>query len=114
MNNQIQELINTLLKFRQDRDWEQFHTAKNLAISISIEAAELLEHFQWLRGDEDPSKDEILEITKEIADIFIYLLLISNDLRIDIIEASKKKIEENNQKYPVEKARGTAKKYKEL
>lgn len=110
----MQEIMKRLLQFRKDRDWEQFHTPKNLAISISIEAAELLEHFQWQKENEDLAADKKEEVAKEIADIFIYLLLMSNDLGIDLLSEAKKKIEENAKKYPVEKARGSAKKYKEL
>jgi NTP pyrophosphatase (non-canonical NTP hydrolase) len=96
------------------RDWRQFHTPRNLATSISIEAAELLELFQWQIGDNelDPSIADMA--SEEIADIFIYLLLISNELGIDLIEAAKLKIEKNRKKYPVDKVKGRAIKYSEL
>lgn len=110
----MQDIMNRLLKFRRDRDWEQFHTPKNLAISISIEAAELLEHFQWQKENEALPPDKKTEVAKEIADIFIYILLMSNDLGIDLLNEAKKKIDENAKKYPIEKAKGSAKKYKEL
>jgi NTP pyrophosphatase (non-canonical NTP hydrolase) len=110
----MEEILKRLLKFRNDRDWEQFHTPKNLAISISVEAAELLEHFQWEKENEALSAEKKIEVGKEIADIFIYLLMMSNDLGIDLLDEAKKKIEENAKKYPVEKARGRMKKYNEL
>ncbi len=113
-NASLDEILEMLLVFRNERDWGQFHSPKNLAVSISIEAAELLEHFQWLKDGETLDPDKKPDVAREIADIFNYLVLLSNDLGIDLIESSKRKIEENREKYPVEKSRGTAKKYKEL
>ena len=110
----IKEIIGKLLKFREERDWEQFHSPKNLAISISIEAAELLEHFQWVKESEILTSEEKHEVAKELADIFNYVIMLAEDLGIDIVESSKEKIEENGKKYPVEKARGSAKKYRDL
>ncbi len=106
---EINEILQKLIKFREDRNWKQFHTPENLAKSISIEAAELLENYQW--GNENA---DINNIKEEVADIFGYLLLFCNELGIDLIEASKNKIELNNKKYPVEKAFGTSKKYNKL
>ena len=114
MELQINDVMAKLIDFRTKRDWKQFHTPKNLAISISIEAAELLEHFQWIKENEDLSPTKIAEVEEEIADIFIYLLLIADAFDINVLHAAMKKISENEKKYPVEKARGTAKKYKEL
>lgn len=113
-NASIEEILKRLLAFREERDWGQFHSPKNLAVSISIEAAELLEHFQWLKENETPSPEKMPDVARELADIFNYLVLLSHDMGIDLIESSRKKIEENGKKYPVEKAKGTAKKYKEL
>jgi NTP pyrophosphatase (non-canonical NTP hydrolase) len=106
---EIRELLEKLIKFRDDRNWKQFHTPENLAKSISVEANELLENYQW--GSENADMDNIKE---EVADIFAYLLLLCKELDIDLIEVSKKKIEINNKKYPVEKAFGTSKKYDQL
>ncbi|MCJ7444718.1 MAG: nucleotide pyrophosphohydrolase [Methanotrichaceae archaeon] len=114
MSDKIDRLLDEILKFRRDRDWEKFHTPRNLAISISLEAAELLENFQWQVGEE-PITPAIKErAAKEIADIFIYLLSMSHDLGIDLIEAATKKLEESHARYPVEKSRGSSKKYSEL
>ncbi|MCJ7444489.1 MAG: nucleotide pyrophosphohydrolase [Methanotrichaceae archaeon] len=114
MSDSIIKLLNKILKFRRDRDWEKFHTPRNLAISISLEAAELLENFQWQVGEE-PITPEIRErATKEIADIFIYLLSMSHDLGFGLIEAATKKLEESHARYPVKKSRGSSKKYTEL
>jgi dCTP diphosphatase len=110
----IREITARLLEFREARDWEQFHSPKNLAISISIEAAELLEHFQWARENEPLDLEKKLEVAKELADIFNYLIMLAEDLGIDIVQSSKEKIEENGRKYPVEKAKGSAKKYRDL
>lgn len=112
----LNTLLKKLLKFRKDRDWKQFHNPKNLAISISIEANEILEHFQWL--DLIESKKYAIEnkeeIAEEVADVFNYLLLLSHDLKINLIEESVKKIEKNNKRYPVEKSKGSSKKYTKL
>jgi NTP pyrophosphatase (non-canonical NTP hydrolase) len=89
------------------------HT-RNLAISISLEAAELLENFQWQVGEEPITHEVKEKASKEIADIFIYLLSMSHDLNIDLIEAATKKLEESHSIYPVEKTRGSSKKYAEL
>ncbi|RME63026.1 MAG: nucleotide pyrophosphohydrolase [Nitrospirae bacterium] len=113
----MKELTNRLIKFRDQRDWAQFHTLKDLAISIAIEAGELLEEFQWkdLKAQrehiEGPGKKRV---ASEVADIMIYLLLFCHEAGIDLLKAVKEKIEEHERKYPVEKAKGTAKKYTEL
>jgi NTP pyrophosphatase (non-canonical NTP hydrolase) len=106
---EMKELLEKLIKFRDDRNWKQFHTPENLAKSISIEANELLENYQW--GSENA---DIENIKEEVADIFGYLLLFCKEMDIDLIEASKKKIVLNNKKYPVEKAYGNSKKYNKL
>lgn len=103
---EIDDILQKLIKFRDERNWKQFHTPENLAKSISIEAAELLENFQW--GDEHADLDNIKE---EVADIFGYLLLLCKELEIDLLEATNKKIDLNKKKYPKEKVFGTSKKY---
>lgn len=108
------ELLEQLVLFRKERDWEQFHTAKDLAISLSIEAAELLEWFQWRKDEEikqqlSSSKREHLE--EEIADVAIYLSYLCYDLGIDLNKAIEAKIVKNGEKYPIEKVKGRADKY---
>lgn len=113
----IKQHLKRLLEFRDRRDWAQFHTLKNLAISIAIEAAELLEEFQW-KTDEEAKRHALGDgherVSSEVADIMIYLLLFCHEAGIDLIEAVERKIEENERRYPVEKAKGSAKKYTEL
>jgi len=106
---EIKNILEKLTKFRDARDWKQFHTPDNLAKSISIEANELLENYQW--GSENA---DIENIKEEIADIFGYLLLLCQELDIDLIEVTNKKIKKNDEKYPVEKAYGNSKKYNQL
>jgi len=105
-----------LKEFNKARNWDQFHTPKNLAIALSVEAAELLEIFQWMSQSESMNLDTLTKskVKNEVADIFIYLLNISNKLDINIIEATKEKIQINKRKYPISKAYGSNKKYTEL
>ena len=114
--NQIKKITEKLLEFRKARDWEQFHNPKDLAASLTLEAAEVLEHFQW--KSESEIKEYIAshreELSEELADVFNWILLMSHDLGIDIIEASKRKIEINDKKYPVEKSKGRHTKYTDL
>jgi dCTP diphosphatase len=109
----IEQRIRT---FRDERDWMQFHNPKNLAISISVEAAELLEHFQWKTFDESErhSVDSKEEIGDEIADIALYLIELCDNLGIDLESAIHRKLDKNAAKYPAAKARGSAKKYTDL
>ncbi|MGK6344393.1 nucleotide pyrophosphohydrolase [Chryseobacterium sp. DT-3] len=104
------ETLQKLLKFRDDRDWEQFHNSKDLALALSIEASELLEIFLW-KKDEDFSKDKLEE---ELADVFMYGLLLAHKNNIDINSVILKKLHKNDEKYPVNKAKGRADKYDEL
>ena len=108
-----QETINQVLKFRDDRNWKQFHNPKDLAISISLEAAELLEVFQWSGSDTvcESKKDKIRE---ELADVLNYCILMADACGLDMDEIIVEKVRKNNEKYPVEKARDSAKKYDEL
>lgn len=105
-----------LLEFRRIRDWEQFHNPRNLVTAISVEAAELLEPFRWASEAQacDIVKERHAEIADEIADIAILLTYLAHDLAINIDEAVASKIQANAKKYPVEKARGSNKKYSEL
>ena len=111
MHHDLQTLLEKLIKFREERDWAQFQTAKNLALSISLEAAELLEHFQWSAENQDLSPDKRQAMAEEVADILIYLLLFAHKLGIDPVEAAQDKIEKNAQKYPAELVRGKSAKY---
>lgn len=112
MNDTIKELTEKIVAFRDARNWKQFHNPKDLAISISLEAAELLEIFQWSGTDNAVNTDKKLEkVKEELADVFIYAFLMGNDLGIDIGEIVSNKINENNRKYPVDKAYGKADKY---
>jgi NTP pyrophosphatase (non-canonical NTP hydrolase) len=106
----MEEIIQTLLKFRNERDWEQFHNPKDLAIAINVEAGELLELFLWKRP-EDADKDKIKE---ELADVFAFAFLLAEKYGFDVKDIVLEKIKNNAEKYPVEKAKGTAKKYNEL
>ncbi|AQX09679.1 nucleotide pyrophosphohydrolase [Elizabethkingia ursingii] len=102
--------IEKLIKFRDERDWEQFHNSKDLALALSIEASELLEVFLW-KNNEDFNKDKLEE---ELADVFMYGLLLAKKNNIDINTIILKKLQKNNEKYPVDKAKGKSDKYDEL
>jgi len=114
--SEVKKLTEKILKFRRERDWEQFHTPKDLAISLSLEAGEVLEHFQW------KSKEEIEkhiatnkeEIGDELGDVFNYLLLMAHDFKIDLAKAAENKIKKSALKYPIEKAKGRHTKYNKL
>lgn len=108
-----QDTINEVLKFRDDRDWKQFHNPKNLAISISLEAAELLEVFQW-SAEDVVCTDKIDKIREELADVVNYCILMADACGLDLDEIVREKVKLNNEKYPVEKAFGSKEKYTEL
>ncbi len=112
----IQKIIKKIIDFRSKRDWKQFHNPKNLAISISLESAELLENFQWkdLNESIEYAKKNKGKISEEIADILIYIFYLCEDLGIDFIEAIENKIKNNEKKYPVDKSKGNSLKYDEL
>jgi len=95
-------------EFIDERDWSQFHTPKNLSMSLAVEAAELMEHFQWLTPDESRqlSADKIVEVSEEMADVFCYLMSMANELEIDLAEAFEKKMNKNRMKYPAVEFRG--------
>ena len=113
-------MAETLGKFARDRDWDQFHTPKNIATSIAVEAAELLELFQWTRGEKDWSSlsldvDSALKtrIEEELADILLYLLRFADKAGIDLESACRVKLEKNSIKYPIEQFKGSDRKYNE-
>jgi NTP pyrophosphatase (non-canonical NTP hydrolase) len=105
-----QEIIQALLKFRNERDWEQFHNPKDLALAINIEAGELLELFLWKKAEE-ANKDKVKE---ELADIFAFAFLLADKYSFDVKQIVLDKIQQNGEKYPVDKSKGSAKKYDEL
>ena len=107
---EIEEIIKELIKFRNERDWEQFHNPKDLALAINVEAGELLELFLW-KDAKDANKEKVKE---ELADIFAFSFLLADKYGFDVKEIILEKIKLNGEKYPVEKAKGTAKKYDEL
>ena len=116
MNPDSLELLSERLRqFVRERDWEQFHSPKNLAMAMIVEAAELVEHFQWATDQEshELSTEKREQVAYEIADTFVYLLRLSDVLGIDIIQAANAKIDLNAKKYPVEKVRGSNAKYTE-
>ena len=107
------QVIDELIKFRDERDWKQFHDSKNLALAISLEAAELNELFLWKKGD-DVENIKIDRLKEELADILSFSFLLADKHNLDVFEIIVDKSKSNNEKYPVEKAKGTAKKYNEL
>jgi NTP pyrophosphatase (non-canonical NTP hydrolase) len=112
----IKNITEKIKEFRDERDWMQFHDPKNMAVSIILEASELLEHFQWktTKEVEEYAKQNKDEIQDEIADIALYLFEMADNLGVNLLDAMKKKLEKNKKKYPIEKAKGNAKKYTEL
>lgn len=108
--SEIEEITRALLKFRDERDWEQFHNPKDLAIALSIESAELLEHFLW----KDHKDANIEKVKEELADVFAFAFLLAEKYDLNIKEIVLDKIRLNGEKYSVEKSKGTAKKYTEL
>lgn len=112
----LSELVIELRRFAAERDWEQFHSPKNLAAALAVEAGEVLEHFQWLSEKDSASlpPEKRDQIGLELADVLLYLLRLSDRLNIDLLNAAQQKIKLNAEKYPVERARGTNKKYTEL
>lgn len=109
----IKNLTALIDRFRDEREWRQFHNPKDLAISISLEASELLEDFQWISSEKALEKN-FENIKEELADILIYSLMFASELDLDIEEIILKKLEKNGQKYPVEKSKGSNKKYVEF
>ena len=106
----MDEVLSRLRRFRDDRDWKQFHNPKDLSLALSIEAAELLELFLW----KSPEEADVSKVKEELADVISYALLLADAYELDIEEVVLDKISQNEKKYPVSKAKGTAKKYTEL
>ncbi len=114
--DQLARLQEELRQFAADRDWEEFHTPKNLAIALSVEAGELLEHFQWLTSEQSEhlSADKIEKVRLEMADVLLYLVRLADRLDVNLAASAFEKIAINAKKYPVALAKGSAKKYTEL
>ena len=112
----LQDLRDALRRFSAERDWDQYHAPKNLAMALSVEAAELLEHFQWL--SEEASRQlapkQLAQVREEIADVLIYLVRLADQLDVDLIAAARDKLALNALKYPADKARGNNRKYSDL
>jgi NTP pyrophosphatase (non-canonical NTP hydrolase) len=104
----MKDLIEKVIKFRDERNWNQFHTPENLSKSIVLEAAELLENFQW------NNDYNLVNVKEELADIFIYSILLADQLKVDLVDIAKDKLAINKKKYPIDKSYGKAKKYNEL
>lgn len=113
--DQLSGLRDALRVFAKEREWDQFHSPKNLAIALSVEAAELLEHFQWRTGNEEVLDLATREkVAEEMADVLLHLIRLADKLDVDLLGAADQKMKTNTRKYPVEKSRGNSKKYTEL
>jgi NTP pyrophosphatase (non-canonical NTP hydrolase) len=112
---ELEQLRDIVRQFVDERDWDQFHTPKNLASALTVEAAELLEHFQWLRDGraEELGADKLLEVRHEMADVLVYLVRLADKLDVDLLAAVQDKMVLNRAKYPAELVRGDARKYHE-
>jgi|SRR5690554_525750 len=108
--NDIKKITKELIKFRNERDWEQFHNPKDLALAINIESSELLEEFLWKKSEDA----RIEKVKEELADVFTYSFLLAEKYNFDVKQIVFDKMSKNREKYPIEKAKGTAKKYNEL
>ncbi len=109
----FRKLKERIRKFNKERDWDQFHDPKNLALSLSLEASEVLELFQWTLDNQiRPGKEK--EMPGELADVFYFLILLADYYKIDLVSALDKKMDKNEKRYPVEKSKGNSKKYNEL
>ncbi len=113
MNQSFEAINERIKKFCSDRDWSQFHDPKNLAISLQLEASEVLELFQWTKDNQaKDGKDG--EMADELADVLYWVIMLANNYNIDLVTALDKKMDKNEEKYPVEKAKGSSAKYSEL
>jgi len=112
----LSSLREELRRFASERDWDQYHSPKNLAAALCVEAAELLEHFQWRTDDESKSlpADQLAKVREEMADVLLYLVRLADKLNVDLLKAASNKIVLNAHKYPVDKARGNSRKYTDL
>ena len=113
MANEIYQLTEKINKFRDDRNWRQFHNEKDLAISLNLEASELLEIFQW-KSSEEAIEDNFMDIKEELADVLMYAFMLADNLNIDITEIIESKLTKNAEKYPIEKSKNNHKKYTDL
>jgi len=109
----IDEFASRLAQFAADRDWEQFHSPKNISMALSVEVAEIVEHFQWLTEQQsrELDKDNKARVSQELADAFIYLVRLADQLDIDLLAAADQKLRINEAKYPADRVRGSSKKY---
>jgi NTP pyrophosphatase (non-canonical NTP hydrolase) len=116
MAKSLLDIRDALRRFATERDWDQFHSPKNLAIALTVEVSELLEHFQWLtdKASAELPSEKIERVREEMADVLLYLVRLADKLDIDLLNAAQDKIESNAKKYPAEKARGKSHKYTEL
>jgi dCTP diphosphatase len=114
--NELERLRDALRVFASEREWDQFHTPKNLAMALSVEVAELVEHFQWKSDEESahPAPEILAALGEEAADVLLYLIRLSDRLGIDLVAAADKKLALNARRYPADKARGSSRKYTEL
>ena len=116
MNDRYEELKRKVLAFRDQRDWAQYHSPKNLAEGLSVEAGELLEHFLWIDAEQSRrlTSEQKQQVAAELADVLVFLIYLSQELGIDLFAAAEHKLEDNARKYPIDKARGSHKKYTDL
>ncbi len=116
MSDSVDELAQALQRFADERDWGKFHSPKNLAIALAVEVGELLEHFQWLTEDQSRDLPETVKgaVAAEAADVLIYLIQLCRSMKIDPIVAARDKLRVNGEKYPVDRSKGTSKKYDQL
>lgn len=116
MNDSLKDLAHRLDRFAVEREWKQFHSPKNLAAALIVEAGELLEHFQWMTDDQSRQlpPEKIGAIGAELADVLLYLIQLSSALGVDPIAAAQAKLRINEQRYPVDRSRGNSRKYDEL
>ncbi|MBE0576844.1 MAG: nucleotide pyrophosphohydrolase [Desulfuromonadales bacterium] len=112
---EIDDLKQKIREFADDRNWDQYHSPKNLSMALIAECAEVVEHFQWMTEEQSTNvpAETLEEISLELADVFVYLLRLSDKLGIDLVEAANRKMALNEKKYPVDKVRGSSKKYTE-
>ncbi len=116
MSDELIQLRDALREFARQREWDPFHSPKNLASALSVEAAELLEHFQWLTEEQSRALAPDLRqaVGEELADVLLYLIRLADKLDLDLVAVARAKLERNAEKYPVDKARGSSRKYTEL
>lgn len=112
----LEDLRLALRRFAAERDWDQFHSPKNLAMALSVEAAELLEHFQWVSDAESSvlNPETRANVSEELADVLLYLVRLADKLNVNLAVAASEKLKVNADKYPADKARGSSKKYSDL